>query len=77
MSNQPTVREINSHLASMTGYCMVYGDGFQMRINRARSRNGLAEGRVVNGHGPNWRERSNLISQRWERIPIAATVELS
>ena len=70
---QPTTREINAHLASMSGYCMVYADGWQMRISRARTRNGTKEGRVVNGSGPKWQ----VFSSDWKKIPVDATVELS
>lgn len=67
MRKQPTVREINSHLASMTSYCYVFIAGAPtVRIARARTRKGVVEGRVICG-SPN----------TWVRIPSTASVELS
>ena len=65
-TTQPTVREFNSHLASCSSYCYVYGEGFSFRISRARTRKGVVEGRVINGS-----------PKDWEVIPADATVELS
>jgi hypothetical protein len=70
MKSQPTVRQINDHLSSMAGYCMVYSHGWQMRISRARTIRGVKEGRVINSVG---RE----IHRDWHPIPDDATVELS
>jgi hypothetical protein len=39
MSKQPTIREINAHLASHSAYCYVgLPDGRRIRISRARTR---------------------------------------
>lgn len=51
---------------------MVYGVTWQMRISRARTRNGVKEGRVINFSGEIGREIRD-----WESIPDHATVELS
>lgn len=72
-----TTRQINSHLASMVGYCVVYADGFQMRISRARTRKGIMEGRVIN-YSYSGRNAVNVGPIRdWEPIPENATMELS
>ena len=64
---QPTVREINAHLASMTGYCYVdLPDGGRLRISRARTRKGVVEGRVILGS-----------SKDWAVVPANAIIELS
>ena len=49
MKKQPTVRQINSHLASMTTYCYVYdaAGNYHMRITRARTRKGELQGRSL------------------------------
>ncbi len=72
INKQPSVRQINGHLSSMTGYCVVYGVTWQMRISRARTRNGVKEGRVINFNGNIGREIRD-----WESIPDHATVELT
>lgn len=74
---QPTVRQINAHLASMTSYCMVYATGFQMRISRARTFKGVKQGRVIN-YNYSGRAASTVgpIAD-WEPIPTDATVELT
>lgn len=64
---KPTVREINSHLASYSAYCYVdLPDGRRLRISRARTRKGVVEGRVILG-SPN----------DWEPIPAESRVDLS
>ncbi len=77
-TQQPTVRQINDHLSSMTGYCMVYADGFQMRISRARTLKGVKQGRVIN-YSYSGRNASNVgpMTADWQPIPADATVELS
>lgn len=70
MKRQPSVRAINSRLADMRSYCYVYLKGsfstHCVRIARARTRNGVVEGRVICGSPETWIE-----------IPPDATVELS
>ena len=74
---QPTVREINSHTFAGTGVCVVYASGFQMRISRARTRNGVKEGRVIT-YSYSGREASNVGPIRaWEPIPAEAVIELN
>ena len=64
---QPTVREINAHLASSTSYCYVdLPNGGRLRISRARTRKGVVEGRVILGS-----------PKAWEVIPANAIIELS
>lgn len=64
---QPTVRQINGHLASCSAYCYVnLPDGRRLRISRARSVKGVVEGRVILGS-----------AKDWEPIPADAVVELS
>lgn len=66
MERQPTVREINSHLASCSSYCYVdLPDGRRLRISRARSVKGVVEGRVILGS-----------PRIWEVIPEGSRVEL-
>lgn len=69
---QPTVRQINAHLMSGSNYCYVSGEGFGLRISRARTRKGITEGRVVNGE----RADGSKLNE-WEPIPATATVELA
>jgi hypothetical protein len=71
-TNQPTVRQINAHLASCSSYCCVYGTTYSFRISRARSRNGVVEGRIING---NWQDARS--PKDWEVIPADAVVELT
>lgn len=67
MEKQVTVREINAHLQSDTAYCYVTrADGSNFRIARARTRNGVMEGRVINGS-----------PKEWEMIPAGATSSLT
>ena len=67
MSKTPSVREINSHLASYSTYCYVnLPDGRRLRISRARTRKGVVEGRVILGS-----------EKDWEVIPAQSVVELS
>jgi hypothetical protein len=67
MTKQPTARQINAHLASMTSYCYVnLPNGNRLRISRARTRHGVLEGRIILGS-----------PKTWEIIPATATVELS
>jgi YD repeat-containing protein len=63
---QPTPRQINAHLALMTTYCYVYNaDGNLIaRITRARTRNGMVEGRALG-------------SMLWFAIPPDAQVRLT
>ncbi len=77
-TEQPTVRQINDHLSSMTSYCMVYADGFQMRISRARTHKGVKQGRVIN-YNYSGRNASNVgpMTVDWQAIPADATVELT
>lgn len=64
---QPTVRQINGHLASCSSYCYVdLPDGRRLRISRARSRRGVVEGPIILGS-----------EKDWEVIPADAVVELS
>lgn len=70
---QPTVREINKHLSSMTSYCVVYVSSFQMRISRARTVAGIKEGRVITYDSYSGRKSSS----DWESIPSDANVELT
>jgi hypothetical protein len=70
---QPTVRQINEHTFAGTGVCVVYAQGWQMRISRARTRNGVKEGRVVNWHGERGPEGG---LHDWHPIPADAVVEL-
>jgi len=66
-NQQPTVREINAHLASCSSYCYIdLPGGGRIRISRARSRKGVVEGRVILGS-----------PKAWEVIPADAVVELS
>jgi len=67
---QPTVKQINNHLASMASYCMVYANGWQMRISRARTHRGVKEGRVIN-------ITNRECHRDWHPIPEDATVELT
>lgn len=61
-----TAREINAHLASMTTYCYVtLANGNRLRISRARTREGVLEGRVIIGS-----------PRAWEPIPDGAAFEL-
>jgi hypothetical protein len=63
----PSVRKINAHLWAATGYCYVdLPDGRRIRISRARTRNGVVEGRVISGS-----------KKTWEVIPLGSRVELS
>jgi hypothetical protein len=67
MNKQPTARQINAHLASMSSYCYVnLPNGNRLRISHARTRNGVLEGRVILGS-----------PKVWEVIPSTAIVELS
>jgi hypothetical protein len=66
LTQQPTAREINSHLRTMRGYAYAYSDQgiFLHRFTRARSRKGVLEGRVL-GTG------------EWTPIPATARVALT
>ena len=79
-TQQPTVRQINSHVFAGTGYCMVYADGWQARINWSRTRNGVKQGRVINWSilGPKPPETAvDGMGMSWVTIPADARVELS
>jgi len=66
MKKRPTVREINSHLATMTTYCYIdMPDGSRMRISRARTRQGVLEGHQIGGEC------------EWEPIPAEAVIHLT
>lgn len=71
-TKQPTVREINAHLMSGSSYCYVsFTDGRCMRIARARTQQGIRQGRVINAAfwpGGN--------CNTWETIPADAHIEL-
>ncbi len=67
-----TARQINAHLMSGSSYCYVYGEGFQYRISRARTRKGVLEGRIVNGERADGRKLND-----WEPIPATAEVALT
>lgn len=74
---QPTVKEINNHTFAGTGVCVVYVDGFQMRISRARTNKGVVEGRVIT-FSYSGRNASNVGPMKdWQAIPVDATVELN
>jgi len=61
-TKQWTVRQINQHTFCGQGYCYVYlVDGRVLRITRARTRQGVVEGRVL--------ERG------WEVIPFASAID--
>lgn len=64
---QPTVREINAHLASLRYYVRVYDPNglYLMRITRARTRKNVLEGRQLAYGGCFWRP-----------IPPDATIRL-
>ena len=61
---------------AVTGVCMVYAAGFQMRISRARTRQGIKEGRVINYSG-RMASDVQLSGRDWEPIPADAFVELN
>lgn len=63
----PSVGKINAHLWAATGYCYIdLPNGRRIRISRARTRNGVVEGRVISGS-----------KKTWEPIPLGSRVELS
>jgi hypothetical protein len=62
-----TTRKVNDHLWCGQAYCYIdLPDGRRIRISRMRTRNGVREGRVINGS-----------EKDWEPVPDDAVVELS
>lgn len=48
-------RAINAHLASCSSYCYIdLPDGRRLRVSRIRVRQGVMEGRVINGSPKAW-----------------------
>lgn len=75
------MREINSHVFTGTGYCVVYTNEWQSRITWARTRKGVKEGRVLNINRYSETSNPELKEDRmgisWVAIPADARVELS
>jgi hypothetical protein len=72
MIKQPTVRQINEHLQGGTKYCYVYNaeGNCLMRISRARTRQGVVEGRVIGYFGRG-------AYKPWHVIPTDASIALT